>query len=84
MDNTISFKTDFADDYMPLPKPRRATISSQSPAAATTMYMESVPIKTEKFVHLQQLKKVILSDHHNFYDSLKHVCSGQCNHIINV
>lgn len=81
-DNTISFKTDFADDYIPLPKPRRATTTSQSPAATKMMYNESIPIKTEKFVHLQQLKKVILPDHHHFYDSLRHVCTGQCNHLI--
>lgn len=83
-DNTISFKTDFADDYVLLPKPRRATITSQSPTEPQVMYAESIPIKAEKFVHLQQLKRVILSDHHNFYDSLKHVCKGQCDHIIHL
>jgi len=81
-DNTISFKTDFDDAYEPLSKPRRASKVAASDATNAPMYKESVPIKSEKFVHLQQLKKVILSDHHLFYDSLRHVCTGQCTHLI--
>jgi len=85
-DNTISFKTDFADEYAPLPRPRLATrpvaSTATSQCTAPAMYRECLPIKSEKFVHLQQLKKVILSDHHHFYDSLSHICKGQCTHLI--
>jgi len=85
-DNTISFKLDFDDDYTPLLRPRHA-IRSIAPttvnqSTAPTMYKESLPIKGKKFVHLQQLKKVLLPDHHRFYDSLRHICKGQCIHLI--
>lgn len=85
MDNTISFKTDVDDSFTLLPRPRRAArptaSSATSQSAAPAMYKECLPIKSEKFVHLQQLKKVILPDHHYFYDSLKHICEGQCTHL---
>ena len=55
-------------------------------AVVKPLYCGSLSIKTDKFVHLQQLKKVIKKDYHLFYDSLKHNCTGGpngCPHLIN-
>jgi len=86
MDNMNSFKTDCDDSYTLLLRSRRAArpiaSSATSQSAAPVMYKECLPIKSEKFVHLQQLKKVILPDYHYFYDSLKHICEGQCTYLI--
>lgn len=77
-DGTIAFKTDYQSEWKTLP--RHAKPVSLLPNAA--LQNGCVTIKTTKFIHLQELKKVIPSDHHHFYNSLVHECSGQCNHIL--
>lgn len=80
-DGTIYYKTDFAAQYAPLPRPRRSKLPTEGLVVCPPLYTETVPIKSEKFVHLQELKRVLPFDQHYFYDSLKHICSGHCNHI---
>lgn len=66
----IYYKTSFADSYEQLPhRIDKAQLSKN----ASSLYKERIPISTLKFNHLQELKKVIPSDHHTFYDNLIHL-----------
>ena len=87
-DGTVLFKLSFDEEWAPLPEMRacRRKNATTGTDIVQTLYGSSLPIKTEKFLHLQQLKTVIPGDYHNFYDNLHHVCgaagSAKCTHII--
>lgn len=88
-DGVIKYKLNFDYEWALLPSPRssrnRAVIDATSLAP---LHSTSLPIKTEKFIHLQQLKHVLHKDYHPFYDNLKHICPAagadhrDCPHII--
>jgi len=87
-DGTIQHKLSFDEEWAPLPlrrTGRRATsVASADPPVLNQLYRGSLPIKMEKFVHLQQLKSVIRRECHQFYDFLNHVCSAKgtdCPHV---
>ena len=86
----ILYKLSFDEQWEHLPVPRNFCRKlQQSDATNATsepmpLYKSSIPIKTEKFIHLQELKAVLHRDYHSFYDRLKHVCNNPaaCPHII--
>ncbi|CAH2986745.1 unnamed protein product [Chilo suppressalis] len=65
---TIEFKKHFDEEFRPLPRrPRNiSTLISEVPF----LYSSRLPILESKYLHLQQLKTVIPSDCHHFYDNL--------------
>lgn len=65
----IQFKLDFDHDWSPLPQ-RSKTVTEK--ATWPRMYQEERKIKKEKYLHLQELKKVIPQEYHAFYDNLKY------------
>jgi hypothetical protein len=80
----VNYKLDFSDEWQPLAR-RLVTRNADMVEGFVIgdLYAAPLKIKTEKFVHLQQLKSVLHKDYHAFYDSLPHVCcQGQCPHII--
>jgi len=92
-DGDILYKLNFDDNWMPFPVRqsgrRKMPMALPDVGSIPVLYKSSLPIKTEKFLHLQQLKHVLPKDYHNFYDSLAHICAtatsnGGCSHIIPV
>lgn len=66
----IMYKTDFNDEYCDLPTkiiPYNSAIHEPK-----QLHSESIKITKSKYEHLQQLKAVIPSKYHKFYDELKH------------
>lgn len=64
----ISFKLNFDDEYKPLPQRRSSsTITNLEPKR---MYWERLTISQSKYKHLQDLKALIPSDTHAFYDNI--------------
>jgi len=94
----ILYKLSFDEQWQLLPVARSSLCRKTSQPDATSsalsrsptplpLYKSSIPIKTAKFVHLQELKTVLHRDYHNFhnfYDSLEHICNkpDSCPHII--
>lgn len=61
------YKLTFDDDWQPLP-----SRASTSTGEIKKLYDSPLPLKGDKFNHLQSLKSVIHEDYHGFYDSLRH------------
>ncbi|CAH1995862.1 unnamed protein product [Acanthoscelides obtectus] len=78
----IKYKINFSDEWLELPRRpcRTRTSFSHEP-----LYLSPRQIEDTKFIHLQELKSVIESDYHGFYDNLKHSCKSDqvCSHIKN-
>lgn len=71
---TIEFKLRYSDVFQDLPRPRASrgqVVSALN--VPKKLYKNSIPIKKTKYMHLMQLKSVILRDFHGFYDNLPHV-----------
>lgn len=68
-DLTISFKINFDDEWRELPQ--RPKLRSET--NYHQLYSARLPIQSSKFNHLQQLKEVLPSDCHSYYDSLPYV-----------
>lgn len=67
---TISFKVDFDNDLKPLPrKPQKPALSYQK---LKPLYHEELKISVKRYNDLQDLKIVLPSKAHAFYDNLKH------------
>lgn len=64
----LYYKLNFDDDWMVLEK--RLSRKTQGIGEIVPLYQNPLPIKKSKYDHLQQLKEVIPSDYHLFYDSL--------------
>ncbi|VEN44991.1 unnamed protein product [Callosobruchus maculatus] len=62
----ISYKLNFDHEWITLPKRVNWTVGAIKP-----LYDTPLPIKGDKYDHLQALKKVIDKDYHGFYDSLR-------------
>ena len=69
-DGTIQYKLGFNDQYHDFP--RKAKINITENNTISDLHMNRIPIKASKFKHLQELKSVVPSDYHAFYDSLPH------------
>uniref|UniRef100_A0A6P7GZV6 Uncharacterized protein LOC114348544 n=1 Tax=Diabrotica virgifera virgifera TaxID=50390 RepID=A0A6P7GZV6_DIAVI len=67
----IKYKINFTDEWLELPRRPSRTRTS---VIHEPLYLSPRPIEDSKFLHLQQLKSVIESDYHPFYDNLKHTC----------
>ena len=67
-DGLIHYKLDFDAEWTVLPH-REKKVSS--PIQWPRMFKAERKIKPEKFKHPQELKKVIPSSYHSFYDNLK-------------
>lgn len=70
-DGTILYKLRYPETYRSLPI--RVHTSSVVPFdIIPQLYSARIPIKKEKYQHLQELKKTMEKDYHNFYDILPH------------
>ena len=68
-EGNIYYKIDFDNDWEILPA-RRGT--GRRGVNLKPLYQSCPKIKATKYHHLQQLKKVLPSDCHDFYDNLEH------------
>ncbi|CAG9790243.1 unnamed protein product [Diatraea saccharalis] len=64
----IKYKLSYNDDYVLLPKRPKPRSILPKPK----LYQSRIPISQIKWNHLQELKRVIPSDCHSFYDGLPH------------
>lgn len=64
----IRYKLKYDDDYSLLPRRPKPRSALPKPK----LYQSRLPISQIKWTHLQELKHVIPSDCHGFYDSLPH------------
>lgn len=64
----VMYKIDFNDEYRDLP--RKIIPYSSNIHEPEQLHSECRKIKKSKYDHLQQLKSVIPSEYHNFYDTL--------------
>nr|CAH7738743.1 unnamed protein product [Callosobruchus chinensis]CAH7745920.1 unnamed protein product [Callosobruchus chinensis] len=62
----VSYKLNFDHDWTALPKRINWTVGAVKP-----LYDAPIPLKGDKYDHLQALKSVIDKDYHGFYDSLR-------------
>lgn len=70
-DGIIQVKLDFSEDFIDLPI-RRKRPAVKSLITIPQLHSRKIPIKKQKWLHLQQLKQVIPADCHLFYDNLPH------------
>lgn len=68
-DGLIQVKLDFLEDFIDLPVKRKRP-EVRSLTWFPQLHNQRIPIKKSKWLHLQELKKVIPSDCHSFYDCL--------------
>ncbi|KAF6215898.1 hypothetical protein GE061_000233 [Apolygus lucorum] len=66
----ITYKLTFAEDESPLPM-RGETI--EIPATFPNLYTERIPLSHDKWKDLQELKDLIPTDCHGFYDNLPYI-----------
>ncbi|KAK6191297.1 hypothetical protein SNE40_003024 [Patella caerulea] len=72
-DGNIKYKTNFTDEFNDLPRRnKRCPPSKDDPLELHCLYDAPLQIKSKKYTHLQELKKVLPSDYHPFYDNLLH------------
>ena len=64
----IKYKLSYDDEYVLLPKRPKPKSVQPKPK----LYQRKIPISQVKWTHLQELKLVIPSDCHSFYDNLPH------------
>lgn len=67
----IQYKLNFTDDFQDFPRKSKARQPSLNDEISH-LYTETIPIKSSKYQHLQDLKTVIPRDYHPFYDNLSH------------
>jgi len=68
-DGTIQYKLGFGDHFKDFPRKSKGPNDVED---VSQLHLNRIPIKASKFKHLQELKSVIPSDYHAFYDSLPH------------
>ncbi len=72
----IQYKLKFTDEWTELPQPRRArqgsSVGLPVDRPLPPLYHTHRKIPESKYEHLQQLKFVIPTDYHTFYDQLSH------------
>lgn len=66
----VMYKTDFNKEYRDLP--RKILPYDKSIHEPERLHIDCLKIKKAKYDHLQQLKAVIPSKYHRFYDGLKY------------
>lgn len=71
-DGIISVKTGFDEEFQDLPKTRGRRATVKPLESFSQLHKQRIPIKKQKWLHLQQLKAVIPRDCHHFYDNLPH------------
>lgn len=67
----IKYKLEFSSDWADLE--RRTRSVNLGNGKMENLYKKQVPIKKSKYDHLQQLKNVIPSDYHLFYETLPYI-----------
>ena len=65
----IEYKTDFSDEFSPLPQRMHQRLNDWE---IRQLHQQALCIKPTKYQHLQQLKAVIPHVYHAFYDDLRH------------
>lgn len=76
---TIDYKLDFKSEYQPLPRRPNQKIQFISTSDFPQLHTSINKIKLSKWDHLQQLKSVIPTDCHPFYDTLPHRTKDDMN-----
>ena len=73
-EGTVFFKLNFEDQWAPLPRNSKATNQGKDESNHEIPALLEGPIKitAAKYQNLQDLKRVILPDYHEFYDNLPH------------
>jgi hypothetical protein len=66
----MQYKLNYDDQWCDMPS-KRADRNIAASYDLTPLHPQSLPIKQSKYQHLQQLKAVMPSDYHMFYDQLK-------------
>ncbi|XP_067635557.1 uncharacterized protein [Eurosta solidaginis] len=66
-DASINYKLSFESTFLELPHRPKRKWNKNTPHA---LYLSRIPIQKSKYQHLQELKHVIPSDCHYFYDNL--------------
>ncbi|KAH9635147.1 hypothetical protein HF086_009487 [Spodoptera exigua] len=67
----IKYKLNFEEDYQDLPRRiRRRVVMPETLPPRPKLYQSRIKISVTKWKHLQELKTVIPSDCHGYYDSL--------------
>ena len=69
-DGKVMYRTSHSGSEEELPQPRKPNETSDG--CIQPLYKHPLPLKRTKFQHLQQLKMVMPSDYHAFYDGLPH------------
>lgn len=70
----ILYKLEYDDEYQILPQ-RLMKVDKKIEAPA--LFSSVIPLKFSKWKHLQELKSVIPSDFHSYYDNLPHLESDE-------
>ncbi|XP_005098560.1 uncharacterized protein LOC101856023 isoform X2 [Aplysia californica] len=68
----IQYKLAFCEDWQDIPDQYNYTLSLLSSTAVPALHSQRIPIPSSKYRDLQELKAVIPSDAHAFYDNLEH------------
>nr|CAH7761776.1 unnamed protein product [Callosobruchus chinensis] len=80
-EGNIRYKLKFSDMWNDLPRrPNRKMYPKEHPP----LYTSPCAIELSKFIHLQELKLLMVSDYQSFYDNLRHkncTSTDECNHI---
>lgn len=69
---TIQYKLRFGDEWKDLPI-RLNKVTAIPLTELPVLYKQRIPIKNEKFNHLQALKNTLEKDYHAFYDDIPHI-----------
>ena len=71
-DGIITVKTSFDEEFQDLPKKRGKRAAIKLLESFPQLHKQRIPIKHQKWLHLQQLKVVIPKDCQIFYNNLPH------------
>ena len=69
-DGNIQYKLSFENDFNDIPKNRNQ--DKTKAIIPKCLYQGRLKITKNKYQHLQELKSVIIKEHHVFYDQLLH------------
>lgn len=74
----IQYKLDFCDEYKDLPQ-RRKKITVPQDFIVKDLHKNRLPIKYQKWNHLQDLKSVMSIETHHYYDNIPHTSENKEN-----
>lgn len=69
---SILYKTSYQDEWQPLPQRKSARCHPCESIDLTQLHQNRRKITLRKFEDLQEIKKILPSDYHKYYDDLAH------------